>query len=517
MMFVSFRNVRKPLTVLLVASLILAVGLVVFSHVRPRMWALRSYYSDGLTYELLARVGKGEPGAPVSTGSGRWARSIPVLVYHGITATGDGFEVGYEDFKTQLFELKKAGFQTITLADYAAVARGEDIALPAKPFLLTFDDGRRDSYYPVDPLLQYLDYHAAMFFIGDTLNINKSDYYLRPTELAVLRNSTRWDLGSHGYHSHREVTIDAAGNKANWLSHQTWQNGQRESQADYHARVSAEFAAANQSLTHDLKTTASAFAYPFGDFGQNQAGAASAAGSVDAIARAHFPLTFSQRSSANRLAMPEPREQTGPVTRIEVTSSWSAQDVLNAVENYAPKQLPLSSGADLTGDGWAVATGELDEPVGAPSVLRAAAGKSIASVVLGGAQDWTQVSISAEFGSVQASALALYGRYRDDENNLACVFSDGYIGVDQRINGTRHSTKKVAAKGLSLAGSPQLSMQIQGSDVRCGYGDQSVTWPGVATGSPSGSVGIGLWRAAGGGSTDISAITVAPASRATDQ
>jgi peptidoglycan/xylan/chitin deacetylase (PgdA/CDA1 family) len=39
--------------------------------------------------------------------------------------------------------------------------KGEKI-LPKKSFLLTFDDGRKDSFYPVDPVLKKLNYNAVI-------------------------------------------------------------------------------------------------------------------------------------------------------------------------------------------------------------------------------------------------------------------------------------------------------------------------------------------------------------------
>src|SRR3989344_2575986 len=43
------------------------------------------------------------------------AKSIPVLVYHGVLDDPDGVNILLKDFKAQLFALKKSGWQTITL------------------------------------------------------------------------------------------------------------------------------------------------------------------------------------------------------------------------------------------------------------------------------------------------------------------------------------------------------------------------------------------------------------------
>ena len=64
--------------------------------------------------------------------------------------------------------------------------------LPEKSFLLTFDDGRKDSYYPVDPILKALDYRAIMFVIsGRSLGDEKevSPFYLSSSELKRMQKA----------------------------------------------------------------------------------------------------------------------------------------------------------------------------------------------------------------------------------------------------------------------------------------------------------------------------------------
>src|SRR3989339_479020 len=103
--------------------------------------------------------------------------SIPGLLYHGIIDKPDGANILLENFKDQMFALKKAGWQTISIEDFYAFTRGEK-QVPDKSFLLTFDDGRKDSYYPVDPILKALDYNAVIFVISKYSLGQSSNYYL---------------------------------------------------------------------------------------------------------------------------------------------------------------------------------------------------------------------------------------------------------------------------------------------------------------------------------------------------
>ena len=110
-----------------------------------------------------------------------YAKSIPIILYHGVMETpngnNEGANVSIDTFREQMFALKQAGYNTITMEEFTRfMITGKKV--PAKSFLLQFDDGRKDSYYPVEPILEALDYHAVMFAIAK-YNIGKgSDFYL---------------------------------------------------------------------------------------------------------------------------------------------------------------------------------------------------------------------------------------------------------------------------------------------------------------------------------------------------
>jgi hypothetical protein len=111
---------------------------------------------------------------------------IPVLAYRG-----DAVEP--RAFARQMALLHHAGYRTITLKALIAHLRGEPVSLPARPFVLTFDDGRLDAWRASDATLQRLGYRAAMFI--DTGRVEKRDpAYLRWDELDTLERSGRWEV-----------------------------------------------------------------------------------------------------------------------------------------------------------------------------------------------------------------------------------------------------------------------------------------------------------------------------------
>jgi hypothetical protein len=111
---------------------------------------------------------------------------IPVLAYRGDA-------VDPRAFARQMALLHHAGYRTITLAALIAHLRGEPVALPPRPFVLTFDDGRLDSWRGSDATLQRLGFNAAVFV--DAGRVDKRDpAYLRWSELDALQRSGRWNV-----------------------------------------------------------------------------------------------------------------------------------------------------------------------------------------------------------------------------------------------------------------------------------------------------------------------------------
>ena len=148
-----------------------------------------------------------------SINSEKTTKAIPVLVYHGITEESDNINISLEIFKEQMFALKKAGYETVNMEDFKAFMKNEK-ELPEKSFLLTFDDGRRDSFYNSDPVFKALDYNAVMFVITlESINEenSRSDYYLSKWELERTLKNDRWEIESHGRDAHRFYPIDESG------------------------------------------------------------------------------------------------------------------------------------------------------------------------------------------------------------------------------------------------------------------------------------------------------------------
>lgn len=84
-------------------------------------------------------------------------QSVPILMYHivapvAVGATYPGLYVRPADFKRQIRYLHDQGFEAVTLAQVFSAWRG-DGQLPAKPVVLSFDDGYRSDYLNAAPII----------------------------------------------------------------------------------------------------------------------------------------------------------------------------------------------------------------------------------------------------------------------------------------------------------------------------------------------------------------------------
>lgn len=100
-------------------------------------------------------------GAPVIS---KYARAVPVLVYHSINTIPGPWTVSPAHFEAQMRYLADNGYSTVNINEFAAFMEGE-ANLPEKSVLITFDDGYLDNYVYAFPILERLGLHVVMFVV----------------------------------------------------------------------------------------------------------------------------------------------------------------------------------------------------------------------------------------------------------------------------------------------------------------------------------------------------------------
>lgn len=127
---------------------------------------------------------------------------VPVLMYHDVSYLGHGYSKTPENFKKQMQELKDAGFHTVffsQIVDY--VENGAP--LPAKPIVISIDDGYATNYTYVYPILQELGMKAEISVIGDA--IRYAEWGLRWEQIREMTASGLVSIQSHTLSLHSDT------------------------------------------------------------------------------------------------------------------------------------------------------------------------------------------------------------------------------------------------------------------------------------------------------------------------
>lgn len=157
----------------------------IFVPVEDVMASLRmGYYTDADTRTVYITRGAGEDTIPGDV-------KVPILMYHAVSddiwGTADLF-VSPAEMEKQLAYLQENGYTTITFEDFPRIDEIE------KPILLTFDDGYRDNYTELFPLLQQYEAKATIFVITDAIG---NDLYLTQEMIAEMSESGLVSIQSH--------------------------------------------------------------------------------------------------------------------------------------------------------------------------------------------------------------------------------------------------------------------------------------------------------------------------------
>jgi tetratricopeptide (TPR) repeat protein len=220
---------------------------------------------------------------------------IPVLLYHGISRFDRGDSIPQSAFRRQMQALKAQGYESMVVSQLDAVFQGR-AALPAKPILITFDDGRTDSFENADPVLKEIGYRATMFV--HVSKLRKTHFHASPVDIARWQANGRWEMQAHGSQAHDPLTIDGFGRKGHFLPNRMWlaSPGRLETLAEYKVRVESDYEKARQGVEDMIPNQkVVAFAYPYGDYGQNDYSNTPESAAINQkFVKKHFRLAFVQ-------------------------------------------------------------------------------------------------------------------------------------------------------------------------------------------------------------------------------
>ncbi len=159
----------------------------------------------------------------------------PILLYYHIDKSDppSRYYVSPGDFRAQMAYLRDQGYTSITISELTLVLinGGE---LPARPVVITFDDGDAGIYANAFPIMQEMGFVGVVYLTGNRLY---SDGFLTPEQLGEM-TAAGWQVGSQGM-THQDLTT----------KHEDLRNELLQSRLD---------------LEDALGVRVTTFAYPFG-------------------------------------------------------------------------------------------------------------------------------------------------------------------------------------------------------------------------------------------------------------
>jgi peptidoglycan/xylan/chitin deacetylase (PgdA/CDA1 family) len=163
--------------------------------------------------------------------------SIPVLNYHSIGVTqGNTLVLDPKKLTRQMEFLAEQGYSPLTLSNFILLLEKKKTA-PAKPVLLTFDDGYLDNYEQAMPILKLHGFPATIFISPGTIGQEGKLNWEQVKEM----HEAGWDIQPHGMtHPHLpELTA---------------------------AQQKEEIMQSRRQIEQQLGTNADIFCYPYGEF-----------------------------------------------------------------------------------------------------------------------------------------------------------------------------------------------------------------------------------------------------------
>jgi len=197
---------------------------------------------------------------------------VPVLVYHGIDAAPrprGPYSITQAEFARQIAMLAANGFHAISIAQYARFAGGDVAGLPDRPLLITFDDGRLDSYQGADAVLAGHGMRATMFVITANADAAKSGYLSWP-QLRAMAVGGHWDLQEHAHAGHVRIPTGPGRRTGPYYANLIYTNGTRERFSAFKRRVTSDILTGRDRMAQQIPGFEPlTFAVPYGSYGQN--------------------------------------------------------------------------------------------------------------------------------------------------------------------------------------------------------------------------------------------------------
>lgn len=432
------------------------------------------------------------------------AESVPILMYHGVIInTQLGENIKRENFISQMEMLKREGYQTVSIKEFA-LWRDNKFTLPPKPIMITFDDGRKDSYYTVDEIFRKLGFKGTIF-VATIKAINKDPFYIGWKELEKMKQSGRWEIESHGRNSHERIAINENGDLGTYLTSRIYSDKSGlESIDGYEKRVEQDYANVKSDLLNNLGIDSNYYAIPFAEYGLGDISNHPKAYEYNSeIAKKYFKYTFRSYSSNNKVTESFYNyKDTNPyqIKRLNVKNITS-DELLAALILYSakPKKLSFMDNVDdnFIKENMRILYGEVETDKGIN--LKSAGGEQSSTRIILGDEAWKNYEIKAKITKERGRSVTILGYYTNEDNYIFFNWGDEKLELLEKVNGVDYSIAShypFITKDRTL----DMTLVISNGNVRATALD--ITLKGeYSTKLKRGAVGFTVWDPDGAEST----------------
>ena len=261
----------------------------------------------------------------------RDAESFIVLAYGGVSAgrARGPEEVSSKQFSDHISMLRERGYNPIGLRDIQTFYR-DGVLLPRKAVLVTLGQSKRNSYLEARPVLRQFRWKAAMFVRADTIERGDSDVLRWPILREMLLSGT-WDLGAESIHGFEKIPVGPDGKKMNFFASPRWlpEAKRLETLDEYRVRINNEHEAMVKLFESGTGARPSAFAFPYGDYGQYDPRAVvSRVLNLEAVQQ-HYGIGFTVGPFMLNTRYSDPRA----LNRLLVDPRWSKEEFIDIIES----------------------------------------------------------------------------------------------------------------------------------------------------------------------------------------
>jgi len=431
------------------------------------------------------------------------AQEVPILMYHGVRVKGNlGENTEREIFIKQMEMLKQKGYETISINDFDLFRQGKFI-LPKKPIIITFDDGRKDSFYTVDEILKKLGFKAVLFVATGKPEVDP--FFLDWKELQKVKDTGRWEIEAHGRHSHENIPIDNNGATGKYLTSRMYiKDKGLETVDQYKNRVEQDYIDSINDLREHLGIESHYFAVPLNDYGDFSVTNYSDSYNFNQkITDKYFKLAFVQ-AEQNDTGVIESfynfkDSKFDNILRLEV-KNMSAEKLIYWLDRFSFKKIDLhfERGGDVNSllSNGELLYGDIKKDNNIFTLLSNT--KYPSSRMLFGSTGWMNYKVEATIERLSGKSASLIVYYTNENNYIELDWSEKSISLNEYKAGVKRKLGEYYP--YTKKGEVKIIISVYNGNVNALF-DGIVLSKNISTVLSRGAAGFSVWDPNGASSS----------------